>query len=150
MGNHKGGSCVAVPFATCKDCFSVRMLLSVTKDNCTLTIIWPASCCGELNHEELKFIVVVDDVESCYRIVTTPLSAESLVLRVAIPPYFSSSASSLVVTVHLCHALFNEAGWRTVESLTSYAAASDCEEFDWQHQMDSEHGPTGITSRYNL
>ena len=120
------------------------MPLIVTKDNCTLTITWPATCCGGFNRETLKFIVVVDDVENCYRMCTTPLVAQSLVLRVAIPPYFSSSADQLLVTVHLCQALINEAGWKTMESLTACAVPYDSDELAWQpDQLYCEHGPTG-------
>ena len=117
------------------------MSLDVIKDNCTLKIIWPTNCCGELNRETLQFIVVVDDVESCYRMVTTPLPAQSVMLDVAIPPYFSNSLSGLVVTVHLCHPLSNEAGWKTIASLTACANPSQCEE---QLETTCEHGPTGM------
>jgi len=116
------------------------MSLAVTKSNCTLTIVWPSSCCVGLNLDALKFIVVVDDVENYFRMVTIPLSAESLILGVAIPPYFSSSAYQLVVTVHLCQALISETGWKTLESLSTDAVSSD-DEFAWQYSC--EHGPTG-------
>ena len=119
----------------------VRMSLDVTKENCTLKIIWPTGCCGDLDRETLQFIVVIDDVESCYRMVTTPLPAHSLIMDVGIPPYFSNSPDSLVVTVHLCHALFSEVGWKTVASLTACATPDQCEEFDL---TTCEHGPTGM------
>jgi len=128
------------------------MSLIARKNNCTLAISWPANCCAEPNRETLKFIVVVVDAESGCTVLTTPLLASSLVLRVAIPPYFSSSAHCLVVTVHLCQALVDEAGWKTVKSLATRAIPYG-EEFDWQqHQSHCEHGPTGrqytITSHY--
>jgi len=122
------------------------MSLSVTKENYTLTILWPSSCGGWLNGERMMFVVVVEDVENCYRMLTAPLSAQSPVMRVAIPPYFCHSADQLFVTVHLCRALVNEVGWKTVESLTACAIPSDNEEFAWQWQQDQsdcEHGPTG-------
>jgi len=125
------------------------MSLVVMKDNCTLMISWPATCCSGLNRETLKFIVVVYDVEHCYRMLTTPLLAQSLNLRVAIPPYFSSSADQLVVTVHLCEALVSEAGWKTMESLTACAVPYDCDEYEWQqNEFYCEHGPTG--RKYNV
>lgn len=119
----------------------LRMSLTVTKASSTLTITWPSNFGGGLNDEALRFIVVVDDVESGYRMVTTPLSALSLVAHVAIPPYFSSSASCLVVTVHLCQVLGKEAAWKTVESLT---AAADGEEVAWENDTVCEHGLAGI------
>jgi len=122
------------------DHFRLKMALIATKENCTLTITWPVSRCGALNRDMLKFIVLVEDAE--HRMMTTPLSARSLVLRVAIPPYFSVSAR-LVVTVHLCHALVNETGWKTMESLTAWVVEGNSEEFAWLEQSDCEYGPVG-------
>jgi len=129
----------------------VAMTLIVYRRTCTLTIEWPAGCHDGFSK---KFIVVVDDVESGYgyRMVTTPLPADSRVLRVGIPDYFSSSAYGLVVTLHLCDALMDEAGWKTVESLTTCAVPFDCE--DYACQFDCDHGPTSmqnfLMSIYNL
>jgi len=126
------------------------MALIVTKANCTLTISWPPSSSGGgLSDEALRFIVVVDDVESGYRMVTTPLSALSLVLHVAIPPYFCSSAGCLVATVHLCQVLGNEVAWRTMQSLTARAVQSLTANQSDSGDEDAtvcEHGPAGITS----
>jgi len=120
------------------------MSLVVTKDNCTLTITWPASCCSGLNRLTLKFVVIVRDVESGYEIVTTPLLAHSLVLRVGVPPYFCSSPRRLVVTVHLCQPLVDKTGWTTMESLSTCAVPSDDELHD---ESECEHGPAGSLER---
>jgi len=116
------------------------MSLTVKKDNCTLEIVWPSSCCAGINRDTLRFIVVVYDVEGGYRMVTAPLSARSLTLLVAVPPYFSSSAGGLVVTVHLCHALINEVGWKTMKSLRACTVSFG----DGHYESGCEHGPCGM------
>jgi len=115
------------------------MSLVVYQHNCTLTIEWPARCYRFSGLNE-RFIVEVTDSDSGYRMLTRPLSVDSLVLHVAVPEYFSSSSYGLTVTVHLCCALMNEAGWKTVESLTTCAVHVDHKNFSWQ--SDCEHGPT--------
>jgi len=117
------------------------MPITVYRRGCTLIIeLGEFGECPDNCHPfspETKFIVIVDDVRSTYRMVTRPLVANSLFVRVAIPPY---CGSCLVVTVHLCNSLVNDAGWRSVETATTCAIPD--EEFAWQHQSDCEHGPT--------
>lgn len=122
------------------------MSLIVTKDKCTLSVKLPEACCSGLNRETSKFVVVVDDVETGFRIVTTPLTAHALSLHVAIPPYFSSSADRLAVTVHLCQSTTSQTGWMSMKTLTAYVSSSYDydEELAWLlDQYDCEHGPTG-------
>jgi len=116
------------------------MSLIVYRRRRSLIIEWPSTCeFDEFGYSGMKSIVVIND--NTYRMMTTPLSANSLVLRVALPDYFTTSYYGLVVTVHLCHALKDNAGWKTVKSLTTCEVPFRCEHSAWQ--SDREHGPSG-------